>query len=366
VETILIFRIGGLGDTVVALPCFHQIARSFPNSRRVVITDLPASQKTAPVESILGKSGLIDEVICFPPPPRKIHDILKLRSQIRKTGSRMLIYVADRNLRSTLRDLCFFRLCGIERVIGAPLGRDLRVTRIDSKTGFTENEATRLARCLAPLETIDSGDPAFRDLCLNPDEIAIADGTLMPLGGNNFVAINVGGKSQCKDWGNNNWAALFQFMAPRYSTLGLVFVGSDDEFERSAGLAAIWPGPTLNLCGCLAPRESAAAMRRAVVFLGHDSGPMHLAAAVGVPCVGIFGDCNMPKCWHPMGQGHRIVHNMRGVRENTPEEVYAAVCSTIEEALAQAQGRKLELFQENFLEALGGCRLGAPIRAITD
>jgi heptosyltransferase-3 len=331
VETILIFRIGSLGDTVVALPCFHQIARSFPNSRRIVVTDIPASQKAASVESILGNSGLIDELIYFPPPPRKIRDFLKLRAQIRETKSRTLIYIADRDLLSTLRDICFFRWCGIGHVIGAPLTRDLRFPRIDPETGYTEREAARLARCLTPLGSIDLDDPGFWDLRLQPDEISFADRKLAPLRGNNFVAINIGGKVQSKDWGNENWTALFRLMAAKYSSLALLFVGSADEVGRSAELAATWPGPTLNLCGLFGPRESAAAMKRAVLFVGHDSGPIHLAAAAGVPCVGIFGNFNIPKSWHPMGQGHRIIHNMRGVREISPEEVFAAVRSAITE-----------------------------------
>src|SRR6266705_2608835 len=53
VETIIIFRIGSLGDTVVALPCFHRIARSFANSRRILVTNVAVSQKAAPAESVL-------------------------------------------------------------------------------------------------------------------------------------------------------------------------------------------------------------------------------------------------------------------------------------------------------------------------
>src|SRR4051794_1695316 len=88
-STIAIFRIGSLGDTVVALPCFHQIARVFPNSRRIVITDVPASQKAASVETILAKSGLVDDFIPFPPSPRKIRDFLELRKKIQSTNAKL-------------------------------------------------------------------------------------------------------------------------------------------------------------------------------------------------------------------------------------------------------------------------------------
>jgi heptosyltransferase-3 len=232
-------------------------------------------------------------------------------------------------------------------VIGAPLKRDLRVPRVDPKSGYTEREAERLARCLASLGAIDLEDPGFWDLCLQPEEMSIGDGKLAPLGGKDFIAANIGGKVPSKDWGSDNWAALFRLIAAEYAGLGLIFVGSADEFDRCAGLAAIWPGPALNLCGVLGARESAAAVKPAVLFVGHDSGPIHLAAAAGVPCVGIFGAFNRPKWWHPMGQWHSIIHNMGGVREITPEEVYAAVRLTIAQAAEQTNSLKFGAGVEN-------------------
>ena len=198
-------------------------------------------------------------------------------------------------------------------------------------------------RCLASLGVIDLDDSGFWDLCLQPEEITIADGSLAPLRAKDFIAINMGGKVPSKDWGNENWTALVRLMAAEFSSLALTFVGSADEFDRSAGLAAVWPGPILNLCGALAPRESAAALKRAVLFVGHDSGPMHLAAATGVPCVGIFGNFNRPEWWHPIGQGHRIIHNMRGIGEISPEEVYGAVHAAMTAVSARANRRSFGL-----------------------
>ncbi len=65
----------------------------------------------------------------------------------------------------------------------------------------------------------------------------------------------------------------------------------------------------VNLCGRLTPRESAAAFRRAQIFIGHDSGPMHLAATVQTPCVAIFAARNKPRVWFPYGNHHRVVYH---------------------------------------------------------
>lgn len=330
-ETVLIFRIGSLGDTVVALPCFHRIAGSFPKARRLLVTDSPVSRKVAPVESVLRGSTLIDDVIYFPPPPRALDDLLTFRRRLKDTGASTLIYVADRTLASTLRDVCFFRLSGMRHIVGAPFASGLRRLRVDAQTGETEYEAERLARCLAPLGAIDLNDPAMWDLRLQPDEIRRADAALGALAGAPFIALGLGGKVPMKDWGDPNWSELLRSMATRYADIGLVFVGSTDEFARLEGLAAQWPGQTLNLCGRLSARESAAAMRPALFFLGHDTGPMHLAAAVGVPCIALFGPYNRPRWWHPFGPQHRVIHDMRGIRLIAPAQVMAQIEAALPE-----------------------------------
>src|SRR2546427_697419 len=58
-------------------------------------------------------------------------------------------------------------------------------------------------------------------------------------------------------------------------------IGAADERARSEALLSHWLGSGANLCGQSSVRESAAVLTHARVYLGHDSGPMHLAAAVG-------------------------------------------------------------------------------------
>ena len=334
-QTIIIFRTGSLGDTVVALPCFHRIAISYPDARRVLLTNTPVSSKAAPSESVLGDSGLIDGVIHFPPPPRHWRDFVRLAAQIRQTRAKTLIFVGGREPLGALRDAAFFWACGVRRIIGLPLASDLRRLRRDPATGDTEREAERLARCLAELGPIDLKEAGMWDLRLGPEEVAAADAALAPLKGRDFIAMNVGGKVAQKDWGDENWIATLDLLSGALRETALVFFGAEDEAHRAVGLANRWPGATLNFCGQLTPRQSAAVMRKALVFVGHDSGPLHLAAAMGVACVGVYGDYNMPKTWHPFGDQHRIIHNLRGVGDISSAQVAAAVTSVIV-ALRQA------------------------------
>jgi len=81
------------------------------------------------------------------------------------------------------------------------------------------------------------------------------------------------------------------------------------EFDRSERLAKRWRGPVLNVCGRLSPRESAALIGKAIAFVGHDSGPMHLAASVGTPCVAIFSAQDKPGVWFPFGTRNRVLYH---------------------------------------------------------
>ena len=64
----------------------------------------------------------------------------------------------------------------------------------------------------------------------------------------------------------------------------------------------------MNLCGETSARVSAAVLERARLFVGHDSGPMHLAAAVGTPCVAVFSSRHLPGVWFPWGSRNRVIY----------------------------------------------------------
>jgi ADP-heptose:LPS heptosyltransferase len=136
---------------------------------------------------------------------------------------------------------------------------------------------------------------------------------LSPTAGQSILAVSVGTKVQSKDWGRDNWRALLQRLAALYPDHALALCGASEESEASEFAADGWrqnsPSPVVNLCGLLTPRESAAVFAQAAVFVGHDSGPMHLAAAVQTPCVAIFAARNKPRVWFPYGKQHRVLYH---------------------------------------------------------
>lgn len=311
VRRVLIYRLGSLGDTVVALPCFHLIARAFPEAERRVLTNFPTSTKEAPVQAVLQDSGLVHGYMQYPLFERRPQALLAIRNQIALWRPEVLVYLTVRSsLLSTWRDVLFFKLCGIPRVIGAPLTPDCQNRRRLAENDEWEHEAARLARCLRRLGDAAIGEPQNWDLHLTENEDVEADRALAgwPRAAR-FLGVSVGAKVDVKDWGEKNWAVVLDPLGRAFPGLGLATIGAAAEAERSHKVAAAWPGPTINLCGQTSPRVSAAILKRAVLYLGHDGGPMHLAVAVGTPCVAVFSARSQPGVWFPYGAQHRTLYH---------------------------------------------------------
>ncbi len=327
---IVIYRLGSLGDTVVALPCFHKISESFPNREKIVLTNIPISSKAAAIESILSPSTLIDRVIEYPLKIRSLLGIFRLRKKLLETKSTTLIYLnASRGRLKVFRDICFFRFCGFTEIIGAPTNSDLLNCRVDAATGLIEPEAKRLIRNMSALGDINPEDIKNWDLLLSTHEREIAISKLSSLNDLSFFAINMGGKHISKDWGNKNWSELVSKLALIYPLLGLVVVGVREDAERAEQVLKLWPNLKINFCGIINPRECAAVLEKSLFFIGHDSGPLHLAAAVNVKCIGLFGKLNKPKRWHPLGSNHQILHSVKGVQMISVQTVVMAVLKVI-------------------------------------
>ncbi len=307
---ILIYRLGSLGDTVVALPGLRLIERAFPNHERWLLTNFSPSRKVAPMASVLEGTGLVHGYLQYPLGLRAFADSLRLRRAIRELRPEVLVYlVGSRGRLKAWRDAMFFRWCGIHRLIGVPYTLDQqRPRRLDR--GLYEYEGARLVRCLHELGHQDLDAPEAFDLSLSDTEHRAATGALGSLGdGRPLLIASIGAQVDVKDWGDAPWRALLERLTDRLPGWSLAMIGSAEERSRSESLLYHWRGPRVNLCGTLTVRESAAVLTHARIYLGHDSGPTHLAAAVGKPCVVVFSSRNLPGEWFPYGSGHRVVYH---------------------------------------------------------
>lgn len=120
-----------------------------------------------------------------------------------------------------------------------------------------------------------------------------------------WIGVNPGAfYGTAKRWLPERFAAVADTLASRGAQVALV--GGPAEKQVGEAIAAQMTAPARVLCGQTTLPELVGVLARLRLLVTNDSGPMHLAAALGVPVVAVFG----PTDWretHPVGDAHRIV-----------------------------------------------------------
>lgn len=126
------------------------------------------------------------------------------------------------------------------------------------------------------------------------------------LEGKRVVALNFSGGWPAKRWPLERFAELAGHVAGRYDAR-LLAVWGPGELPQAQELAAMAPVP-VTLIPETNLKELAALLGRVDLLVSTDSGPMHIAAAMGTPCVALFGPTNH-LLQGPYGSNHQIVTN---------------------------------------------------------
>ncbi|MEZ5333274.1 MAG: glycosyltransferase family 9 protein [Thermoanaerobaculia bacterium] len=326
-ERILVFRTGHLGDTIVALPALHSLREACPGSHITLLCnagEAGGDRVTAP--GVLPRGGLIDEWLTYGSGRNPVAGAIARAGLLRQLRSRRfdaLVYLMTRNRSAgaIARDRLFFRAAGIRRMVGvgylssrllprrpsAPIDPD-SVAHPGGPLPRVERESDFLLDLLAAEGIPPSSRGA--DLLLSAHELQQADAWLAAHCGDDFrsrtlLALAPGSGWKSKIWKEEHFLEVTRRLVERHSVVPVVYGGVDERPVGERIVAALGSGA--NSAGELGARVGAAAMRHARLYLGNDTGSMHLAAAVGVPCVAIFAAIDYPGRWEPGGAGHRIL-----------------------------------------------------------
>ncbi len=316
---VLVFRLGSLGDTVIALPALFAIRSHFGGASRItLLRDVSADKETVP-EDLLAGHSCISDFMMYPAGANgwtRWVSFWRLLKQVRSKRFDVVVYLGPsrRSVGAQVRDRLFFRLCGIRRLIGFKrLDRNTLYPRsADGRPGIVQQEARFLLDRLAA-DGIDEqrGRGDFQlpvDLELTEEELSTALEWIQcrrnhpdrPL-----VAVAPGVNQPANQWPIAHFSEVGRLLL-RDHLCELIVVGGPKDKAFGEFLVREWASG-INCAGSFGPRLSAALLSHCNLFLGLDSGPMHLAAMVGVPCVCLFSDRDNPGRWHPIGEGHCVI-----------------------------------------------------------
>lgn len=126
------------------------------------------------------------------------------------------------------------------------------------------------------------------------------------LGPGSFIALNPGAAyGAAKRWHPDRFARTADMLSLRYDAR-IVLVGGSGEMKIGRDIAAIASCATLNLVGRTTIRETMGILSLCRLIITNDSGPMHVAAALGVPIVALFGPTD-PVATAPRAEARRVI-----------------------------------------------------------
>jgi len=130
------------------------------------------------------------------------------------------------------------------------------------------------------------------------------------------LALHPGSGSEKKNWPEANWRELIQ----KLSGSRLLLVGGEAEEGRLERLAEVAP---CELARSLPLAQLAARLGACSLFVGHDSGISHLAAAVGIPTIVLWGETT-EAVWRPLGEHVSLIKDLANISVDTVHNALTA------------------------------------------
>lgn len=158
------------------------------------------------------------------------------------------------------------------------------------------------------------------------------------------IAILPGARFEHKRWPLESYGALCERLASEIRP-AIVVLGEAQEGALLEKLRDMTSAPLVSLVGATNLLETAEALRRCDLYVGNDSGPAHLASAVGTPCVTIFSSIVFPGIWEPWGAEnialrHHVPCEHCFAKAHCPVGTNACICGiSVESVLAAVKER---------------------------
>jgi len=290
-----------LGDCIMALPMVNDTREAHPGTTVAVL--VPEN-----LVALYEDNPAIDEIIKIP--STHVHGLMavvKIRDMI-SPGNYDIGYI----LPPSFGAAAAFKLAGVRERIGYIAdGRRLLLSRplalpTPLNSAHRSELYFNLLRRGAEVELEYTRPKIFlNDADMNRGMEVLSNFGLA--GGGDYAVIAFRAVAESRRWGTDNYTELIKTIISRYNLKVILIGASEDKVEGDKISAATGAIDVLNLAGKTSLRETAAILSHARFFVGNDSGPAHLAAAVGIPLVVLSG-ADDPRSTSPVTPRKKLVY----------------------------------------------------------
>ena len=291
----LVIKLRYVGDVLLATPTLHALKRASPAARLTMLVNRGTE------EVLLGNPDLDDIMVLD---KGSLAAQWRFASELRRRRFDRVIDLTDAD-RSAFLSL----ISGAPVRIGFNDERRLR-GRCYSLVVHGDAGGHRIERDLAALAPLGvAADDRTPRLWLTPENEARAGERLARLGvqsDERFVVLQPGARYWFKAWPADRFAELADRLVSRYGCRVLIG-GSPQEQDLAHRIQQTAKSRPVSFAGQTTLKEFAGIVKCAALFVGNDSGAMHIASAVGTPVVALFGPSN-PAEWGPRGGTAEVIY----------------------------------------------------------
>ena len=291
---VLLIQPGALGDSILSLAVAEQLLRTFPGLAIQMLGHLDYISLFAGHSSITAVSGIdtapLHLLFAQPPielPPNFADYLHRFSAVITWLGQSDTPFASS--LSAAISGPVFF----IDR--GPPADYPHHVVHYWLSQLFDPPPPAQPNACR---------------LCLSKQDISAASLELSkllpwPIDTTDYLVFHPGAGSPSKCWPIDSFVQLAQLIISRTNYRVVYLLGPAEQERFSPDTLALLSS-TGHVMANLDITVAAALTSRSCAFVGHDSGPTHLASALSVPTIAIFGPTN-PTHWQPLGSTVRLI-----------------------------------------------------------
>jgi ADP-heptose:LPS heptosyltransferase len=292
VRSILVIKLRAVGDVVLSTIVTKNLRLAFPGARIEYLTEPPSYD-------VVRSNPFLNGALVYDKKTMSGFDLIRM---VRREGFDLVIDLFG-NPRTAL----------VTRLSGARIRAGYRFKgRAYAYNVIAEPRGSKVHNSQFNLDAIEALGVEIQDrniyFAFTPGDAEYADGFMKKAfpRGKPVVCINPGGGWYTKRWGIEKFASLADRIAKEFKA-GIVIAWGPGERDDAVRLKELMKKPALVPPPTTLP-QLGAMLKRCTLLVTNDSGPMHIAAAVGTPILGIYGPTS-PALQGPYGVPHTIVRN---------------------------------------------------------
>ncbi len=293
IKKILVINLAFLGDIILSTPAIKALNAAYPEAEIHMLV-VPATDQIARGNPYVGKVILYDK--------RGIHrNLLQLWQLVKRLRAEQYDLAVAMNF--ALRSALMARATGARYRLGydAQHAASFLTHVADSSRTKVRHETENQLALLAPLGiTAEDTSLAFR---IDSEAAQKMEQKIKLDSARLAVAICPYGRHPLNSWTDTGYSELIQSLS---QVADCYLIGGQAEKEALEKLNSQAGGSTTVLAGTLDVGELAVFLRKIDLLVSVDTGPLHLAGAVGTPILGIFGRSDF-RIWGPRGQLDKVV-----------------------------------------------------------